>query len=225
MLRTAFSLLMLVTALSACSTGPAPANNSGVNSNEPAKPEELDAAEKVEREALSRIGDVRVYYYQKAGTKPSGRHPGKTVEQPRQLHVLVNKGHSFYAGTPDYSMPAEERYLNSVDMHDLLVILRDQMGFFEKGASLNIKGDDPVKRADREDRTDRIIAVEQIKNGKVNTSYFARRMVEETLDEARAKKFNECQAIVLQAVANALPRGGVGDGRGDGSSILPNRED
>lgn len=218
MLRYALSCLLLLT-VAACSSGPGASNDPGPD----APPDERGNVEKVEREALARIGDVRVYYYQKAGTKPSAVRPGTTVEQPRQLHVLVNKGHSFYADTPDYKMLPEERLLNSVDMHDLLVILRDQMGFFERGASLNIKGEDPIRRADREERTDRMIAVQQIKDGKVNTSYFARRIQEESIDAARSKTFNDCQAIVLQALANALPRGSTSEGSGDRESILPGR--
>lgn len=219
MLRYALSCLLLLTA-AACTSGQ-PASNDPRPDAPP--PDELENIEKVEREALSRIGDVRVYYYQKAGTKPSAMHPGRTVEQPKQLHVLVNKGHSFYAGMNDYDMPDEHRYLTSADMHDLLVILRDQMGFFDRGASLNIKGDDPVQRADREDKTDRIIAVEQIKNGKVNTSYFARRILEEALDADRSKKFNDCQSLVLEAVSKAQPRGRIGEGSGDRDSMLPGR--
>lgn len=215
MLRYALSCLLLLTA-AACTSGPGAANDTGRTNPEP----EDDFA-KVEREALARIGDVRVYYFVKEGLKPSAREPGRMVLQPKQLHVLVNKGHSFYAGMPDYEMPPEQQYLTSADMHDLLVILRDQMGFFARGAAVNIKGDDPIKRANSEEATDRMIAVEQIKDGKINTSYFARRLREDSIDAARAKKFNECQAVVLQAVANAQPRGRIGEGSGDGTRILP----
>lgn len=165
--------------------------------------------DQVEIDALRRIGDVRVSWYQKAAIKPNP--DGRSIEQPRLLHVLVNKGHSFYREMPDYKMKPEERYLHSADMHDLLVILRDQMGFFNRGNAINVRGDDPVARADREPMTDRIIAVEQIKDGKVNTSYFARRLREDSIDAERARVFNECQALLLDAVSNALPRGSVGD--------------
>lgn len=215
-MRLLICLLLLLTA--ACASGPQRTNGSGTDSPEPE-----ENSTKVEREALARIGDVRVYYYQKRSQKESAVKPGTMVEQPRQLHVLVNKGHSFYSDTPDYKMLPEERLLNSVDMHDLLVILRDQMGFFERGASLNIKADDPIKRADREPDTDRMIAVQQIKDGKVNTSYFSRRKREESVDAKRSEKFNNCQAIVLQAVGNALPRGSTSEGAGDRESLLPGR--
>jgi hypothetical protein len=214
-----FAFLPVILTLAACATGSGPA------ANKPVEPEAIEATDKVEREALSRIGDVRVYYYQKEGNKPSAVRPGTTVKQPKQLHVLVNKGHSFYVGMQDFEMPEEQRYLTSADMHDLLVILRDQMGFFERGNSINIKGDDPIKRADSEPKTDRIIAVEQIKDGKINTSYFARRILEEALDEKRSKVFNDSQSIVLDAVANALPRGRIGEGAGDRNDILPGRRE
>ncbi len=222
--RQLLALLALALLLGACASNP-PVNNSGdtgkEGSGDTAEPE--DDMAKVERDALSRIGDVRIYYFQKPGIKPAGYNSGRTIEQPRQLHVLVNKGHSWYRDIPDYKMKPEERYLHSVDMHDLLLILRDQVGFFEKGAAVNIKGDDPVKRAEREDATDRMIAVEQIKDGKVNTSYFARRLREDSIDADRAKRFNEAQAFVLQAVGNALPRGSIGDGKGENILDQQNR--
>lgn len=210
--------IVLLLMLAACSSGPESPGSIDTGTGGAVADQD-----KVELEALRRIGDVRVYYYQKPGMKPSALHKGQNVEQKRQLHVMVNKGHSYYAGIPDYKMKAEEIFLYDSDMHDLLVVLRDQMGFFDKGASVNIKGDDPVRRADREDTTDRMIAVEQIKDGKVNTSYFYRRVLEEALDADRSEKFNKCQAIVTMAVGRAIPRGKVGDNYDEGKTLQPRR--
>ncbi|MCC6465081.1 MAG: hypothetical protein IT463_07065 [Planctomycetes bacterium] len=196
--------------LAACSQpGPAPANNSVVAGDPESASEDA---------ALKRIGDVRVYYYAKGGMRPSARNPGELVEQKELLHVLVNKGHSFYRGIPDYKLKPEERFLHSVDMHDLLLILRDQCGFFQKGRAVNIYDQDPVARAKSEPGTDRIIAVEQIKDGKVNCSYFTRRQREDAIDADRAKAFNQCQAFVLQAVGNSLMRGSASE---SGSDLPP----
>ena len=67
--------------------------------------------------------------------------------------------------------------------------------------------------------TSRVIAVEIIKDGKVNTSYFARRENEHESDKDRAKMFNDCQAVLMQAIAGALPRGNADYGAGDINKI------
>jgi hypothetical protein len=184
----------------------------------------IEDADKLELAALQRIGDVRVTWFQKAGLKESWMRKGTMVEQQRQLRVLVNQGHSWYAGVNDYTVEPEVTFLHSSDMHDLLVILRDQCEFFDKGRSVNIGGDDPVKRADREASTDKVIAVQQIKDGKVNTSYFAFRDKEPLLDEQRAKKFNEAQGFVLMAIGKSVPRGTTGVGESKGRTMDPRRE-
>ncbi|MCB9933501.1 MAG: hypothetical protein H6841_08775 [Planctomycetes bacterium] len=208
----AFLLLVL---LSACaSTG----TSGGGSSTDGIDPE--SEGDQIEREAYDVTGDVRVYYYVKGTLVPGAG--GRQVEQEELRHTLINRSHTFYAGLPDHQMKKEERFLYNADMYDLLKILKE-LGFFEKGNSVNILADDPIARADAESRTTRVIAVEVIKDGKVNTSYFARRDVEHEIDKDRARLFNDCQAVVLQAVAGALPRGEVGYGEGDTNRIHERR--
>lgn len=222
-MKTIPAALLLLMMLAACSSPATPADGeaTGVDTGTGA----IKDDDQKELSALKRIGDVRVYWLQKKAlvesVKDTGGHGGKFIEQPRQVHVLINNGHSFYSGITDYSMRPEERFLNSTDMHDLLVILRDQLGFFEKGISVNIKGDDPIARADSDDRVVKMIAVQQIKDGKVNTSYFARYHKEEA-DESKFKRvetFNKCLAFVMQATAGAKPRGSTGVGKDGGRSV------
>jgi hypothetical protein len=172
--------------------------------------------DQLEQQAYVATGDVRVYYYVKDTMIPGAS--GHNVKQEEQHTVLLNKSHAFYRGVPDHKMRKEERFLYNADAYDLLKILKE-LGFFAKGASVNIFADDPVLRADNERTTTRIIAVETIKNGKVNTSYFARRSNEHEADPDRARQFNDCQAVVLQAIAGALPRGDAGYGEGDSSNL------
>lgn len=209
-----YALLLLFALLTACaSTG---TGTGGGN-------DEVDPtgeADEVERQAYDVTGDVRVYYYVKNMlVRGAG---GRDIEQEELRHTLVNRSHTFYAGLPDHQMKKEERFLYNADAYDLLKILKE-LGFFEKGNSVNILGDDPIARADREARTTRIIAVEQIKDGKVNTSYFARRDNEHEADPDRAKLFNDCQAVLMQAIAGALPRGEAGYGEGDTNRIHKQR--
>lgn len=179
-----------------------------------------------ERYALERIGDVRVYVYLKPSRVVSARNSDDTrtsyTEQKEMLQILINTGHSAYKKVPDYQLAEEERFLKNADMYDLLRILRDQLHFFDKGMSINILGEDPVKRAKSEANTDRIIAVEQIRNGKVNTSYFARFAnadMDDDFQRDRVKYFNQAQGIILEAYGNALPRGVAGQGEGDSSGL------
>lgn len=189
--------------------------------------DEMPNATEEEREqvAFERTGDVWVYYYVKRAQLPSAREEGTYVEQPEQLYVLVNKSHSLYQGLPDHRMKKEERFVWNADMYNFLVVLRDQMGFFDKGNAVNILDEDPIKRADREGRTTRMIAVRQIKNGKVNTSYFARHADEHNTNKDRARVFNNCQDLFRQALSTALPRGDVEYGAGDPDSIGRGRPD
>jgi len=209
-----YALLLLFALLTACaSTG-----TSGGGGTDEVDP--TGEADEVERQAYDVTGDVRVYYYVKNMlVRGAG---GRDIEQEELRHTLVNRSHTFYAGLPDHQMKKEERFLYNADAYDLLKILKE-LGFFEKGNSVNILGDDPITRADREARTTRIIAVEQIKDGKVNTSYFARRDNEHEADPARAKLFNDCQAVLMQAIAGALPRGEAGYGEGDTNRIHKQR--
>lgn len=207
-----YALLLLFALLTACaSTGTGGGNDEVDPTGE---------ADEVERQAYDVTGDVRVYYYVKNMlVRGAG---GRDIEQEELRHTLVNRSHTFYAGLPDHQMKKEERFLYNADAYDLLKILKE-LGFFEKGNSVNILGDDPIARADREARTTRIIAVEQIKDGKVNTSYFARRDNEHEADPDRAKLFNDCQAVLMQAIAGALPRGEAGFGEGDTKRIHKQR--
>ncbi len=161
----------------------------------------------LERVSYERIGDVRIIYYVKETMVESARDKGTLTKQERQLHVLVNRSHTLRQGVPDHKLPPEERFLYNNEMHDLLVVFKDQLGFFEPGNATNILGEDAVAWADRDRSVTRVIAVEQILDGKVNTSYFARRMREDVDDPDRAKTFNQCQAFFLEALAKSIPRG------------------
>jgi hypothetical protein len=177
--------------------------------------------EELERLAYDRTGDVRVFFYVKARQVVNRGLDGtaRVVEQPELKHILVNRGHSFYQGVPDHRLSPAERFLFNADMHDLLIVLRDQFGYFRAGNSVNILSDDPIARADREPNVGRIIAIEQIVDGQVNTSYFARRLDEDRLDPARARVFNDCQAIVMEVISKAVPRGVAGQGEGDPGAL------
>ena len=212
MRKAAFLFLLLALALSACasSTG----DDAGASTDGSIDPN--GDADRLESEAAGVIGDVRVFWYVKSAMLPGAG--GRDVEQREQRSILINKGHSFYRGMPEQNMRKEERFLMNVDMYDVLITLKDR-GFFSKGNAVNVLSDDPVERADRELQTTRMIAVQQIKDGKVNTSYFARREGEDVLDRDRALAFNECQSIVMRAIAGALPRGDADYGAGDVDEI------
>ncbi|MBX3459729.1 MAG: hypothetical protein KF696_07150 [Planctomycetes bacterium] len=170
--------------------------------------------EELEVYAYSRIGDVRVTYYVKGALVNSAREQDNrgTTEQKELLHVLVNRSHRNYMDMPDHLMKAEERLIYNADMHDLLVVLRDQCGFFKKGNSINIYGDDPIARANADRDVRKVIAVEQIINGKVNTSYFARRVNEDQRDKQRAESFSTSESFIMVAISKAIPRGQIGGG-------------
>jgi hypothetical protein len=210
--------LIFVLLLAACESTPKDNSaNDGIDPNA-----EQDA---LEQQAYDATGDVRVFYYVKDMMVESARKKGEMVQQDEIRHTLLNKNHTFYRGVPDHQMKKEERFLHNSDMYDLLKIFKE-LGFFAKGHSVNIFADDPIERADNEGGTTRVIAVEVIKDGKVNTSYFARRIGENLIDEnadettrARSIAFNECQAVFMQAVSGALPRGEAGYGDGDTSGI------
>jgi hypothetical protein len=161
----------------------------------------------LERVSYERTGDVRIIYYVKETMVESARDKRTMTKQERQLHVLVNRSHTLRQGVPDHKLPPEERFLYNNEMHDVLVVFKDQLGFFEPGIAKNILGEDAVAWADRDRRVTRVIAVEQILDGKINTSYFARHIDEHDVNPERAKTFNECQAFFLEALAKSIPRG------------------
>ncbi len=167
----------------------------------------------LERIAYERTGDVRIIYYVKRMMVPSAKDKGEMVEQAKQHHVLVNRSHTMRQGVPDHRLPPEERLMYDSDMHDLLVVWRDQLGFFNRGNAVNILGDDPIARADADRRVRRIMAVEQIIDGRVNTSYFARHEGDEDVNPSRTLAFRNCEAILLEAISKAIPRGTADDGR------------
>lgn len=207
-MRLTLSLILLLM-LAACSTGAPKENTTDGGGIDP-------ESEQLETQAYEATGDVRVFYYIKNTLVPGSS--GREVEQEEQRSVLLNKGHTFYRGVPDQDLEKEYRFLYNADMYDLLKILKE-LGFFAKGSAVNIFADDPIARADSERTTTRMIAVETIKDGKVNTSYFARRSNEHEADRDRAKLFNDCQAVLMQAIAGALPRGDADYGEGDTSGI------
>ena len=209
--------------LSACATTGTTNGGGGVTDSEVIDPN--TEADQVESRAYDVIGDVRVYYYVKSMLVPSAQKKDNFVQQEEQKYILVNRGHSLYREEKDYMLPDEEHILYNSDMYDLLRILKE-LGFFDVGHSVNILGDDPIARADRESRTQRVIAVQQIKDGKVNTSYFARIDGEAYVDRdddpvtwERSKCFNECQAVFMQAISGAMPRGKADYGTSDSKAI------
>lgn len=214
--------VLLLAFLTACaSTGST--GGGGVGEAEGVDPN--TEADQLEQQAYDVIGDVRVFYYVKSMMIPSARDKDTFVQQEEQKYILVNRGHSLYREEKDYMLPEEEHILYNADMYDLLRILKE-LGFFDTGHSINILGDDPIARADREGRTQRVIAVQQIKGGQVNTSYFARidgeAYVNKDADPVtweRSKCFNECQAVFMQAISGALPRGSADYGSGDNKGI------
>lgn len=173
-----------------------------------------ESQEELEVYAYNRIGDVRVIYYVKGAMVNSARDQDSrgTTEQKELLHILVNRSHRNYMDMPDHLMKPEERLVYNADMHDLLVVLRDQCGFFKKGNSINIYSDDPIARANADRDVRKIIAVEQIINGRVNTSYFARRVNEDHRDKDRAEAFTISESFIMVAISKAIPRGEIGTG-------------
>jgi len=204
-MRQLICILLLAMATSACTT----------SGGQQADELEGDFA-MIEDTAYQRTGDVRIYYYIKPA-RMVGAHAEGVVEQRRMLAVLINRGHSSYQGLPESRMLPEERFLYNADMHDLLVALQRQIGFFERGMSVNIRSQDPVERANNERDTSRMIAVQQIKDGEVNTSYFGIAQHEES--KRRFERFEEAQALILYAIGEALPRGQAGQGSGEHDTI------
>ena len=222
-MRFPILLIMLALFIGACSTGGGSSSDgSGLDAGDNIDPN-ADEDQK-EAEAYGATGDVRVYFYIKAASVQGGIRTsgGSMVEQDEQRHTLVNKSHTFYMGKADQDAPPEQRFLRNTDMYDLLQIFKE-LGFFESGASVNIFGDEPIARADRERNTTRIIAVEIIRDGKINTSYFARRENEHEVDKDRAKLFNDCQAVMMQAIGGSLPRGNADYGTSDDNKIRKQR--
>lgn len=221
-MRTTVLLILLVLLTACASTG---TTNGGGGAGDVEDVDPATEQDAIEAKAYEVIGDVRVYYYVKRMLIPSARAKNEMVQQEEKKYILVNQGHSLYRNEKDYMLPEEEHILYNADMYDLLRIFKE-LGFFEAGHSINILGDDPVARADREMRTQRIIAVQQMKDGKVNTSYFARIEGEAYVDRdqdpatwERSKCFNECQAVFMQAISGALPRGTSGYGTGDSKAL------
>jgi hypothetical protein len=205
MIRHAW-MIAFVLLFAACSgTGNTPNPGGGMDHDE------------AEEFAYSRTGDVRVFYYIKPSSAIVGAHSGGVREQSRQLHILVNRSHSDYLGQPESRLRPEERFMHNADMHDLLVVLRDKVGFFDRGNAVNIRDQDPVSRADNDPQISRMIAVEQVRGGQVNTSYFAIGVNEN--DIQRYRSFERAQAWMLEAVRVALPRGHAGHGVGQHDAI------
>ncbi|MCA8919951.1 MAG: hypothetical protein KDB32_12795 [Planctomycetes bacterium] len=214
-MRTSALILVLLTLLlSACASGGGSSDGAVTDGGGEIDPN--SDADTLEQQAYEVTGDVRVFWYVKSALLPGAG--GRDVEQKEQRSTLINRNHSFYRGMPESQMRDEERFLMNADMYDLLIALK-AIGFFDKGSAVNVLSDEPIERADREPQTSRIIAVQQIKDGKVNTSYFARRIGESELDPDRAKIFNQCQAVVMQAIAGSLPRGNADYGEGDVDEI------
>lgn len=185
----------------------------------PAQFKNIKDPKKLEKAIYDYIGDVRVYYYVKGGLVTGTG--GKTVEQRESKFTLINKSHTFYQNILEYRIPKHELFLSNADMYNLLTVLKYKSDFFASGNSINILGDDPVERANTEPSTTRIIAIEQIKDGKVNTSYFHRRAMEHELDKDRARNFNYAQDYVIAAVREAEPRGSSGAGHAGQDSSDP----
>lgn len=212
----AASLIAVMTLCACASTG----GGGGTTTPTETNPEDT------EKLALQKIGNVRVFYYVKAGTVGGGSgHSGVPTSTQKEIRTtLINKGHAMYEGMPDNQMKEDEYYLWSADMHDLLVVLRDQVKFFESPGAVNIGERDAIARASSDPSVDRMIAVEVIRDGKVACSYLARNWVAggATLTDeqkTRYKKYNEAQEFILRCIRNALPRGTARPGVGD--DILP----
>lgn len=185
----------------------------------PAQFKNIKDPKKLEKAVYEYIGDVRVYYYVKGGLVTGTG--GNSVEQKESKFTLINKSHTFYQNTAEYSIPKHELFLSNADMYNLLTVLKHKADFFASGISINILGDDPVERANTEPSTTRVIAIEQIKDGKVNTSYFHRRAMEHELDKDRARNFNYAQDYIIAAVRQAEPRGASGVGHAGAGSNDP----
>jgi hypothetical protein len=170
----------------------------------------------VEDFAYNQTGDIRVYYYIKPGEAIGARSQGVS-RQSRQLHILINRSHSMYVGEPESRMLPGERFMYNADIYDLLMVMRDELGFFDRGMAVNIGSQDPIERADRERDTSRMIAVEQIKDGNVNTSYFAISFEEES--RRRFERFEKTQELIIHVIGTALPRGQAGHGSGEHGTI------
>jgi hypothetical protein len=185
-------------------------------SDAPNPADELEFAE-AEDLAYSRTGDVRVFYYVKPTSAMVGVHSRGVREQSRQLHILVNRSHADYVGQPESRLLREERFMYNADVHDLLLVLRDELGFFEQGNAVNIRDRNPVERADSDPQVSRMIAIEQKRGGQVNTSYFAIGVNEQ--NPRRYRAFERAQELMILAVGRAMPRGQAGHGVGEHDAI------
>ena len=208
-----FLLLCSLTLLCAsCASTGSPTTTDGTS--EPVETSETEKPEWAEKH----IGDVRVFYFVKAGAR--GASGVENNENQKEVRItLINRTHSLYRGMSDNKLAKEEYYLTNADTHDLLVILRDKTAFFDSGVSSNIGNRDPIKRAMADEKVDRIIAVERIVDGKADCSYLSRPreqyVVNPTeIERNRYKRFNEAQEWVLRYSRWALPRGTSGDGFG-----------
>ncbi|MCC6575240.1 MAG: hypothetical protein IT462_15795 [Planctomycetes bacterium] len=217
-LSTAAIFVLTMTLLGACASA-------GGGTTQPTDTGDPEQQEKL---ALDKIGSVRVFYYVKGGTIGGGSgHSGVPTATQKEIRTtLINKGHAMYEGMPDNQLKEEEYYLWSVDMHDLLVVLRDQVKFFESPGAVNIGEKDPIARATNDPSVDRMIAVEVMREGKVACSYLARNWVAggavlDSDQKARYKKYNEAQEFILRCIRNALPRGTARPG--EGGNVFPGR--
>ena len=213
-------LAVLIVTLGACATT---GGGGGVDNPTP-----TTSGEDPEEFARKKIGDVRVFYYVKPGTVGGGSgHAGVPTSTQKEIRTtLISNKHSLYAGMPDNQLKDDEYYIWNVDMHDLLVVLRDQVRFFEAPGAINIGDEDPINRAKNDPTVDRMISVEVLRDGKVACSYLARNWVEggRQLDadqKVRYGKYNQAQELVLRCIRNALPRGTAN--RGEGGNLFPNR--
>jgi hypothetical protein len=132
-----YTWILLVLLVAACESTPK-SNDNGID--------ETAEQDQLEQQAYEATGDVRVFYYVKGMQLESAFRKGDMVSQEELRHTLLNKSHSFYRGVPDHQMRPEERLLYNSDMYDLLKIFQE-LGFFSKGHSENILGDDPIQRS------------------------------------------------------------------------------
>ncbi|MDC1142478.1 hypothetical protein OAU50_05265 [Planctomycetota bacterium] len=202
-LAIAFVVLALAVSLTGCTT----------TQKTPTPFKGIEDPVKLEKAVHEYIGDVSVHYYVKRMSVEGTR--GDTVEQKESHFTLVNRDHTFYQNQPEHEIAAHVFFLSNADMYNLLTVLKHKAAFFDSGNSINILADDPVARANSEPSTTRIIAVEQIHDGKVDTSYFNRRSMEHEIDKDRARRFNYAQDYILEAVRQADPRGSSGAGKAD----------